>query len=219
MSLEALGWICSRCFYGADDAHEEQQFEQETLDLTSLSEEVKHHAIRLSKALNPSRQKGLARVLEILADAAELRVPRSDKEVDLALFVAACLPVLKVLRSLDSSIEQSLHEILSDGEFYGFENGSSINVTYIKQDGGLKEGQTSPDFMHRTLRVAIYCDGDAHHSQPNDRQRDNEIVDALASKGWRTIRLTGRAILYAPDKCAAIIRRAIDDQKKKISTE
>jgi very-short-patch-repair endonuclease len=214
--VDTFGVLCHKCFYGDDPEREYlESFErgqEPALESERLAADVRIELARIVGTLGPTQQDGFAAVLRVIADAVETRVPRSDKVTDAGIFLPACFQVLKVLRNLDSRIEQAMLEILQEQHLHGFENKRSIEVTYIGDTGNPRQGQTTPDFVQHSLRVAIYCDGEQYHAGTAERQRDHEVADAMASAGWRVLRFTGRDILSKPQKIGGIVRRALADR-------
>ena len=177
---------------------------------TLFSREVGHALQQLLIDLPDADEASLAQILRLLTDARRHRVPRSDEPVSLSEILPILRRFVDQLQKLESHIEQRLHGLLVEADLMGeFDQQREIRVRFVQDDGTLATRDTTPDFVHRALHFAIYCDGSPFHRTAPQRERDHGVVDALHDAGWRVLRLTGDQILSRPEKCLAQIRRAL----------
>ena len=66
---------------------------------------------------------------------------------------------------------------------------------------------TVPDFCWLGKRKAVYLDGKQVHSSDRQRERDEEVIELLETKGWEVMRIE-----YAPP----ISQKALKETVKKI---
>jgi very-short-patch-repair endonuclease len=157
----------------------------------------------------------LQAILEVLQLAADYRVPMSGARANLGRYLHALQRELKAQRRVQSPIEQEMWEILdSAGLATQFVMQEPIEVQYMRSDGKLEQGKTTPDFRHVTLRVAIYCDG-SDHDKPHVRERDAQVIEALQQEGYFVVRLSGRQIKNEPSWCLARVRRALASARRR----
>jgi hypothetical protein len=73
-------------------------------------------------------------------------------------------------------------------------------------DRGSSDGNprpiTIPDFAWPQQKVAVYCDGWAHHSGPEQRAADSAKRAQLEADGWTVLSFWGGQIVRDPDGCA-----------------
>ena len=174
------------------------------------SSEVGHALQQLLVDIPDADETSLAQILRLLTAARRHRVPRSDEPVSLSKILPVLRRFVDQLKELESHIEQRLHALLVEADMMGeFDQQREIKVQFVQDDGTLAARDTTPDFVHRALPFAIYCDGSPFHSKAPQRERDHGVADALQDDGWRVLRLTGDQILSRPEKCLAQIRRAL----------
>lgn len=112
----------------------------------------------------------------------------------------------------------------------------SAGVRYRKNDKGVFG---KPDFTLRTLRIAIFCDGEFWHGKDwsihkNDHKsnqdfwipkiehnmrRDCEVNEYLKKEGWTVLRFWETDIKKHPDECINEVLRAMKEKNKETVTE
>jgi len=154
----------------------------------------------------------LASMLHRIARSQQARVPRSDETIDLAVFDALVAEAFANVARLESDIERRLYEALaSAGLAAEFQVHGEVSLRLFGPDLAERERCTFPDLVHKRLPIAIYADGQAFHSSPADRERDQEINERLQAEGFRVLRFPGAQIFARPEKVVAQVRRTLEE--------
>ena len=126
--------------------------------------------------------------------------------------------IMSSIKSSGAGIEKSIAEILAD-----------LNLEFEEHPHDIFG---KPDFVLRSSKTAIFCDGDFWHgfnlktnprlNVKNNREfwikkirsniiRDSEVNKTLVSSGWRVVRLWEHEIKNELNKCKGIILATIGD--------
>ncbi|GAA1966291.1 DEAD/DEAH box helicase [Catenulispora subtropica] len=80
------------------------------------------------------------------------------------------------------------------------------HAQYPWGDRGSQDGNPHPitiaDFAWPDRKVAVFCDGWAHHSSPEQQAGDKRKRDAMRADGWTVLAFWGGEIVRDPRKCA-----------------
>ncbi len=171
-----------------------------------LSEQVE----ALHRQLPDRERRALAAIIGLLDQAARYRVRGCSKAPGLRFFEREVRRRLRQLQRLQSLLELQFCELLDGaGLASEFAVGEPISVRYISDTGQETAGTTTPDFVHRRLKLAIYCDGATFHSSAAARERDSGVDRALQAERWRVLRFPRDEVVLKPEKCLAEVRRAL----------
>ena len=156
-------------------------------------------------------------IIRLIREARFHAIPHSDQATSILDFVPGVMQTHEQILNLGSKIEQRYFELLVDEKIadeFVAQGEIQINYTYLK-GGRVRErvGNTSPDFVHKRLPIAIYCDSKEFHGpqQPAMQHSDREVSERLQAIGWRVLRPTGRQILFEPWRCMYQLRRAMNE--------
>ena len=126
--------------------------------------------------------------------------------------------IMSSIKSRGTGIEKSIAKILGD-----------LNLDFEEHPDDIFG---KPDFVLRSSKVAIFCDGDFWHgfkieTNPrfnvrNNREfwlkkirtnisRDTNVNETLSSSGWRVVRFWEHDIRVNPAKCREIILAIVGD--------
>ncbi|MCL4340613.1 MAG: very short patch repair endonuclease [Candidatus Thermoplasmatota archaeon] len=126
--------------------------------------------------------------------------------------------IMSSIRSSGTAIEKMVGEMLD-----------SLDLDYERHPANIFG---KPDFILRSSRVAIFCDGDFWHgfsmktsprlNVKNNREywmkkisanieRDARVNDTLLSMGWKVVRLWEHDINAHPEKCKRAILESTGD--------
>ncbi len=129
----------------------------------------------------------LAKILAIVRDLGDVRVPHARKEtVDTGVAVRALQRVLGTARRLQSGQEREFFELLSRaGIEEEFRTQQSIPVEVAARNGiGRRPIVVTADFAHRALPYAIFLDSRLAHSSEAKLADDAEISAELNHMGY-----------------------------------
>ena len=128
--------------------------------------------------------------------------------------------IMSSIKSSGTGIEKAIAKILVD-----------LNLEFEEHPHDIFG---KPDFVMRSSKIAIFCDGDFWHgfnmkTNPrldikNNREfwirkirfniiRDSKVNKTLASSGWRVIRLWEHDIRDEPNKCRETILATVGDSE------
>ncbi len=128
--------------------------------------------------------------------------------------------IMSSIKSSDTGIEKSTAKILGN-----------LNLEFEEHP---RDIFGKPDFVLRSSKIAIFCDGDFWHGynmETNPRldvknnrgfwlrkirsniTRDSKVNETLAISGWRVVRLWEHDIRAEPTKCRDIILATVGDSE------
>lgn len=136
-----------------------------------------------------------------------------------AVFGEAPMPVRVIARIVErfigllgrtrSPLERAFLALLAEAGLEGrFEAQQPLTVDVAQPNGEVQPVTTTPDFLDRHARLAVFVDGHQYHSTPEAMERDNELSFALTLAGWRVLRVTSSAIRHRPNKVVRQLRQA-----------
>ena len=119
------------------------------------------------------------------------------------------------IRSQGTKLEANLEEILK-----------SVSADFAKHPDIFGK----PDFAYLSAKIAIFADSDFWHGYnweekkleiktnvdfwikkiERNMERDADVTSKLGADGWEVLRFWGHDILKDPEKCAEIIREALE---------
>ncbi len=109
------------------------------------------------------------------------------------------------VREFDSGFERAVWKALTDR---GWEVDTQVGCAGYRIDLAVRD----PNRPGRYL-IGVECDGAAYHSAKTARDRDRLRQSVLEGLGWRIERIWSTEWRINPDRCIAVIERAIDDAK------
>lgn len=159
----------------------------------------------------PDDVRSLTLLLGLALSVRRYRLPLSGRAVPLRLLLPPCEHVLETLQAIESPIEYELYALLAaHGLADEFEPQGIVSVRFVEADGTHAIRPAKPDFVHRRLRVAIYCDSTLHHTDITALGRDHEVTEALLAAGWYALRVTSRQVASAPLQTVERVRLALE---------
>jgi len=161
-------------------------------DISDVPLETLEALAEVLRSLDTADSGHLAKILGLVRDLGEVRVPHAVKEsVDTEVAVRALQRVLGTARRLQSGQEREFFELLSRASMEDeFRAQQAIPLEVAARNGtGRRSVVVTPDFAHRALPYLIFLDSRLGHSSEAKLTEDAEITAELNHMGYFVRRL------------------------------
>lgn len=161
-------------------------------------------------ALSLGEERQLADLCNRFSDLLEWKVPVCSKTLSLRDILPFLMERGAALIMVESEIELDMDRLLTGrGMMSEFKRGRAVLIPYVSIAGDIEPGDTFPDLIHLTLKLAIYCDGHDAHSSVKQRERDYRVGNALQARGYTILRFSGHQIQRQPEYVAGVVQQSM----------